>query len=230
VGGVDEIAPGIWYWTARHPEWHPQGAFGAQVGSYALRLPGPARADTLLVDPLFAADGTPPAGLDDVVAAGHGLLIAITIGYHVRSTAHAWRRWGDAHAVTILGHERLARRLPAGAPLQAITPQDVLPHGLGAQAIGSPRRNEMPLYVPQHRALLVGDAIVVTPQGELRVWVQHELTDQRRRWYRERLAPSLRGLAALDVERVLVTHGPPVLSGGAAALAQAIEDEPWNRN
>jgi hypothetical protein len=97
-----------------------------------------------------------------------------------------------------------------------------------AQAIGNPRRNEMPIYVPQHRALLIGDAIVVTPERELRVWVQHELTDKRRRWYRERLAPSLHGLAALDVERVLVTHGAPVLHDGSAALAGAIAAEPWN--
>jgi hypothetical protein len=222
---MDEIAPDIWYWTQRHPEWHPQGAFGALVGSYALRV----GADTLLVDPLFDPAGEPPEGLDEVVGAGHALLIAITIGYHVRSTAEAWRRWGEAHDVTILAHERVATRLPAGAPLQAITPVDALPHGLSAHAIGNPRRQEMPIYVPQHRALLIGDAIVVTPEGDLRVWVQHELTEQRRRWYRERLAPSLGGLAALDVEHVLVTHGPPVLSDGSAALAAAIAAEPWNR-
>lgn len=221
---MDEIAPDIWYWTRRHPEWHPRGAFGAVVGSYALRV----GADTLLVDPLFDADETPPDGLDDVVAAGHALLIAITIGYHVRSTADAWRRWSHAHDVTILAHDRVAARLPADAPLRAIAPGDALPHGLSAHAIGSPRRNEMPIHVPQHRALLIGDAIVVVPEGGLRVWVQHELTDQRRRWYRERLAPSLRPLAALDVERVLVTHGPPVLSDGSSALAAAIAGEPWN--
>jgi glyoxylase-like metal-dependent hydrolase (beta-lactamase superfamily II) len=86
----------------------------------------------------------------------------------------------------------------------------------------------MPLYVPQHRALLVGDAIVTTPDGELRVWVQHELTAQRRRWYRDRLVPSLAPLAALDVERVLVTHGEPVLADGQAALVEALSAEPWN--
>jgi hypothetical protein len=69
---------------------------------------------------------------------------------------------------------------------------------------------------------------VVTPEGDLRVWVQHELTDKRRRWYRQRLAPSLAGLASLDVERVLVTHGAPVLRDGSAALARALAAEPWN--
>jgi hypothetical protein len=217
-----EIVPDVWRWTARHPEWHPQGDFGALVGSYALRV----GADTLLVDPLF--DGEPPEGLDAIVEAGHALLIAITIGYHVRSTADAWRRWGQNHAVTILAHERVGRRLPNDAPLQPITPEDALPHGISAHAIGSPRRQEMPLYVPQHRTLLIGDALVVTPEGELRVWVQHELTEQRHRWYRDRLVPSLEPLAALDVERVLVTHGEPVLADGQAALAAALAADPWN--
>ena len=45
--GVQQIAHGIWSWTARHPEWHP-GVFGARVVSFA--LPGNGR--TVLIDPL----------------------------------------------------------------------------------------------------------------------------------------------------------------------------------
>ena len=30
---MDQIADGIWSWTARHPEWHP-GVFGARVVSF----------------------------------------------------------------------------------------------------------------------------------------------------------------------------------------------------
>lgn len=30
-----ELVPGLWRWTRRHPEWDP-GAFGAEVGSYAV--------------------------------------------------------------------------------------------------------------------------------------------------------------------------------------------------
>ena len=35
--GVREIAPGLWRWAARHPDWHP-GVFGSEVASYALRV------------------------------------------------------------------------------------------------------------------------------------------------------------------------------------------------
>ena len=44
---MQEIAPGIHRWTARHPEWHP-GDWGAEVASFAVREPG----RTLLIDPL----------------------------------------------------------------------------------------------------------------------------------------------------------------------------------
>ena len=37
------------------------------------------------------------------------------------------------------------------------------------------------------------------------------------------LAKALRPLLELEIERVLVSHGEPVLSGGRAALAQALD-------
>ena len=49
----------------------------------------------------------------------------------------------------------------------------------------------------------------------------------REAWYRERFLPTLEPLLELDVERVLVTHGAPVLSGGRAALRAALQAPPW---
>jgi glyoxylase-like metal-dependent hydrolase (beta-lactamase superfamily II) len=95
-----------------------------------------------------------------------------------------------------------------------------------AYAIGRPRRFEMPLHLPSHRALAFGDAVVETG-GELRIWAQGRVDEKRHRFYRERFNPTLEPLLELDVERVLVTHGAPVLSGGAAELRRALEREPW---
>ena len=93
-------------------------------------------------------------------------------------------------------------------------------------AIGKPRRGEQPLWLPSHRALVFGDA-VVEYGGKLRVWVQDRVDDKVRRFYRERFNPTLAPLLELDVERVLVTHGEPVLEGGGEALRQALDSEPW---
>ena len=76
---MNEVAPGIWRWTARHPEWHP-GEWGAEVGCYALAGGG----RTVLIDPLApAGDGGFWERLDGVVAGP--LICLITIGYHLRS-------------------------------------------------------------------------------------------------------------------------------------------------
>ncbi len=63
--------------------------------------------------------------------------------------------------------------------------------------------------------------------GTLRVWEVAD-TDRRRAWYRERFVPSLEPLLALEIENVLVTHGPPVVGGGREALAEALAGDPWH--
>jgi hypothetical protein len=69
---------------------------------------------------------------------------------------------------------------------------------------------------------------VTTPNGDLRVWLQDPVDDKRLRWYRERFAPTLDPLLELPAERILVTHGEPVLEDGAAVLREAVAAEPWH--
>jgi hypothetical protein len=71
---------------------------------------------------------------------------------------------------------------------------------------------------------------VATPEGDLRVWAQTDLDERRVRWFHERFNPTLEPLVELEPERVLVTHGEPVLSGGAAALRGALACDPWYRH
>jgi glyoxylase-like metal-dependent hydrolase (beta-lactamase superfamily II) len=111
-------------------------------------------------------------------------------------------------------------------PFRVVTPDDRLPLGLSVHRIGNPRRYEQPVLLPERRALAFGDA-VVGADGGLRVWVQQELDARTQRWYHERLVPSLEPLLELDFDRVLVTHGDPVLSDGRAALAAALAAPPW---
>jgi hypothetical protein len=71
--------------------------------------------------------------------------------------------------------------------------------------------------------------VVETGGGELRVWEDPVDSERRRRWWRERYLPSLERLAGLEPEHVLVTHGQPILSQGAAALRHALKRDPWQR-
>jgi len=212
-----EITPGIWRWTARHPEWHP-GEFGAEVASFALATDD----DLLLIDPLVPDedDREPVLDLLDGLAKGRKTNSLITIGYHVRSAEQLAERYGGR----IYGPQTCAKRL---SNQELLSDDGTLPAGATTYPIGKPRRSERPIWLPSHNALAFGDALVANPEGELRVWTHDRLDDKLRRFYRERFNPTLEPLLELPVEHVLVTHGEPVIGGGARALKQAVEAEPW---
>jgi hypothetical protein len=220
---AERLADGLLRWTARHPEWHP-GDFGAEVGSYA----AVAGDDLLLVDPLLPDDGD--ALLEELDAlVQKRIAILITIGYHVRSSAALWERWRRDVSVAILGPPQARRRLEGGAAqaFSELRPSDDGPAGVRAFAIGRPRRGERPLWLPSHHALAFGDAIVTTPGGELRIWIQEPVDEDREAFYRDRFAPTLSELLELPVQRVLVTHGQPVVENAADALRRAANSPPW---
>jgi glyoxylase-like metal-dependent hydrolase (beta-lactamase superfamily II) len=214
------IAPGLWRWSARHPEWHP-GEFGAEVGSFALEAGG----DLLLIDPLLpAGEDAQVLELLDGLAGDRDVHVLITIGYHVRSAEQLCERYG----ARVYGPANCASRLRNSALLTELEPGEPGPAGVIAFPIGHPRRTERPLWLPSHAALAFGDSVVTTPEGELRVWIWNPLDDKRMRWYRDHFAPTLEPLLELPAERILVTHGEPVLKGGAKALRAAVAAEPWD--
>jgi hypothetical protein len=214
---MKQLAKGLYRWTARHPDWHPSDAFGAEVAGFALV----AGDELLLVDPLLP-DGQ-DALLDDLAGAATTTSILITIGYHVRSAAALSARYG----ATVHGPAQAGKRLGDGTPFALLEPGTPGPGGAVAHAIGKPRRGETPLWLPSHKAIAFGDALVATPAGELRMWCQEPLDDRRRAFYRDRFAPTLEPLAEREPRRILPTHGPPILAGGAAALRAAATAEPW---
>jgi hypothetical protein len=223
VPDLTEIAAGIHRWSTAHPEWRPANDWGRDVASFVIETD----AVLSLVDPLL-----PPAGsaerhrvleeLDVLVERARQVEILITIPYHARSTVEMLERYGGT--VEVWGHPAVKRRLRASVRLKTIEPGRRAGAVAHAQRIGSPVRQEAPLYFSEHRALAFGDAVIGV-EGTLRVW--QAVNRKQERWYRERFIPSLRPLLDLDVERVLVTHGPPILAGGREKLTDALEAGPW---
>ncbi|MBD0282902.1 MAG: hypothetical protein ICV69_12025 [Thermoleophilaceae bacterium] len=216
----EQLAAGLWRWTARHPEWHP-GEFGREVASFAVEAD-----DTLLlIDPLLPPE--PHAVLDLVDdRAGDRVAILVSIPYHVRSAEELWRRYRDCADCAIWGHAACAKRLRDRTGFREIELGVPLPTGVSAHAIGRPRRHETPLFIPAQRALVFGDAVAEV-DGQLRVWATGKVDGRRARWYRERFNPTLEPLLELHFERVLVTHGQPVLCDGRAKLRAALDAAPW---
>jgi hypothetical protein len=215
-----KLAKGLWRWTERHPEWHP-GEFGAEVACFAVD----AGEDTLLIDPLLPADPEPVHALIESML-GDRLTIFVTIPYHVRSAEPLWQRYRGQAETTIRGHRACAKRLDAATGSEAMTPDSTLPAGVTAHRIGNPRRYETPLHLPTHRALVFGDA-VAEHGGKLRVWSGRKVDDEVKGFYRERFNPTLEPLLELDFDRVLVTHGEPVMKDGRRELAGALRRQPW---
>jgi glyoxylase-like metal-dependent hydrolase (beta-lactamase superfamily II) len=99
----------------------------------------------------------------------------------------------------------------------AFRPEDRLPGGI--EAFRTARRTEIVLWIPRHRAVVPGDVLLGDGEGGLRMCPESWLPSGT--GHRE-LAASLRPLLDLPVERVLVSHGEPVLAGGRDALAAAL--------
>jgi glyoxylase-like metal-dependent hydrolase (beta-lactamase superfamily II) len=115
------------------------------------------------------------------------------------------------HAVTG-ARAAIARR--AGVVHDAYRSGSMRPGGI--VALPTARRSEVVFWLPVHRALVTGDVILGADGGGLRLcpesWLPAGVDHAR-------LRDSLRPLLELPVDRVLVSHGEPVLSDGRAALA-----------
>jgi hypothetical protein len=218
---MEEIAKGLWRWTARHPEWHP-GAFGTEVASFAA---DGGDGTLLLIDPLLPPDPSSVlAVLDDQVE--KRVAILITIPYHVRSSEELSKRYRKDAETTIHGHPACTKRLGDTTAFRAIEAGTPLPGGVTAHSIGKPRRFETPLHIPSHDALVFGDAVAET-DGRLVMWSADKVDTRVERFYRDRFSPTLEPLLELPFDAVLVTHGRPQMNNGKTALKRALEARPW---
>lgn len=222
---MDQLSRGIFRWTAPHPEWRTRIDWGHEVASFAL-----VAADGLvLIDPQLPPQDSPALAallseLDRLAGAAGRLEIMITVPYHARSTEPLYERYRAKLASRIWAHAATAKRFVHETPFTRIEPGVPVGDLAQAFAIGNPRRHETPLYFAGHKALAFGDTIIGI-EDTLRVWQEGPASPV---WYRDKLLPTLRPLLDLDVEHVLVTHGPAVVAGGRQKLQAALAAPPWD--
>lgn len=213
---VAELRPGLWRWTAPHPDWTPEqgGADGWERDVACLYLEAPDA--IVLVDPLVPADEAERARflrhLDaDVERVGLPLAIVLTVSWHERSAPELRERYGG----TIWAPQDSPGKLTVevdhpfreGEPLPA-----------GIDAYRTFRGDEVALWLPAQRALVFADAILGAGGGELRVCPDSWLTLDR-----DEFRAQLRRLLELPAELVLPAHGEPVLAAGRDALERALD-------
>jgi hypothetical protein len=196
-----ELAPGLWRWTAPHPDWSPNATpdgpedWDEEVGSVLFR----AHDTVALIDPLIPRrERESFLGHLDEIVAGRPVSVLTTIRWHRRD------------------REELATRYAAQSPRAwNAVPEGVVPHPLRGAG-------ETLYWLPTVATLVAGDRLLGDEQRGLRVcpesWLARVQID------RAGLARQLRRLVELPIERVLVSHGEPVLHDGRAALARAVAE------
>ena len=172
----------------------------------------------MLIDPLVPPEDTERfwAALDrDVERAGRPVHVLVTIYWHTRSTRKLVKRYGARVWAPSRGRAAVARR--AGKVTDPFHPGDELPGGV--QAFATARSSEVVYWLPEHATLVPGDTLLSDGAGGIRLcpasWLPQGVGQAR-------LRDSLQPLLALPIERVLLTHGTPVLAGAHATLAQAL--------
>ena len=202
----EEVLPGLWRFAVDHPDWEPGQDWEREVAWHLVATGDGAVA----IDPLLE-DGD-EAALDTLVEAVGGCAgVVRTVFWHERSTGPVAERYG-APLWALGGEPRAApfdREITSGAPVAG---------GLVGYAAG--RGDEAVVWCPEQRALIAGDVLLRDADGALRrcpdAWLNPRHGPQA-------VVAALRPLRALPVEHVLVSHGPPRLGDGAAALAAALD-------
>jgi glyoxylase-like metal-dependent hydrolase (beta-lactamase superfamily II) len=217
---VAELAPGLWRWTVRHPDWTPEqggpDGWEADVGCLYCEADGA----VLLVDPLVPVDEGERdrfwAALDrDLERANVEPDILLTCPWHARSSADVLARvdggrlWAPADGV-----DELPNGLAATDPFR---PGESLPGGV--VAIDATLEREVLFWLPSRGALVAGDTLLGDGAGGVRLCPDSWLGGRDPAVVRAEL---WRRVRELPVERVLVSHGEPVLEDGGAALERAL--------
>lgn len=196
---MEVVAPGLRRWTVRHESWEED------VGSVAVDTDD----GLVLIDPI-----DPPAA---VAKPAHVLL---TVFWHDRSVAAigAPRVWAPSRSKRPLENRGIA--------VTDVVVGDELPGGI--RAFPTARPSEVVYWLPDHRAVVVGDVL-------LGAGAKPRATDEPLRLCPERwlgtkpthadLRASLAPLLELPVERVLVSHGAPVLENGKRELGRLLGDD-----
>jgi hypothetical protein len=202
VSALRELRPGLYRWTADHPEAAVDPVPGSpadwdsEVGSVAY-----AAADALvLVDPLVPEDRDDLREELDALVAAHGKRVAIltTLQFHRRSRKELAARYNASTS-------RARKDLPQGVETIQI-------RGAG----------ETMIWIPEHSALIPGDRLLGADGRGLRLSPESWLRYLPSGMSQARLRTALRPLLDLPVKMVLVSHGEPVLRGGRAALREIL--------
>ncbi len=211
---ASELRPGVWHWTAPHPDWGKEESWWPEfVSSYAIELGD----DFVLFDPLAVPSEVRERATAVVLTAPYHERDARGLGLPVHSPpADTWQDWVekfgvDPDKVRGMESEDLAW-LRAGEGVGEFHGPGPWPFGIHAYA--GREDNDLVLWIPAVNAIVSGDSLSDFGDG---LGIQ---MGGRTHKTRDEIAAELRALLDLPVEFVLPAHGEPADRG---ALERALQ-------
>ena len=199
VVGMNEIAAGLWHWTARHDR------IASDVSSYYLAK------ERVLIDPTV-----PPDGLEWLEEHGPPEHLLMTNRHHDR---HAWRL-RDAFGATVHCVRNGLHEIKGRGPVEPFDFGDELPGGAVAHEVGTICPDEAALHIPAYNALACADGVVRFGDGL--TFVPDEYMDEPEQT-KQGLRTAYGRLLDLDFDILLLAHGDPIVAGGKEALRKFVE-------
>jgi glyoxylase-like metal-dependent hydrolase (beta-lactamase superfamily II) len=199
---VREFLPNVFIWP-----WFSQRHGYDFNGTLALHAEG-----NLCIDPV-----EPDAPTLDWLAKEGVARILITNRNHTRAANRVRERTGARVAIHSADAPH-AREQGTEIDIELEVDQRMGPF----RVVGVPGKSpgEVALHDPARRLLVVGDAVIGNPPGQLSLLSESVMDDPRR------LRASVRKLLQLDFDAVLVGDGVPILEGGRERLRELVAGFP----
>ena len=194
---MEEILPGVWHWTARHPK------IGVDVSSHWVPEAG------AVIDPLMPEEGI------EAFADSPPDRVLLSNRHHLR---HA-ERFADEYACTIHCSEPGLHEFGADSvEVHGFRFGEEVAPGIEALEVGAICPDESALLIRGPGALLIADGIL-NHGGEMR-FVSDTLLGEDPEGVKRGLRQAYSSVLERDFDALLFAHGEPVLAEGKAALRE----------
>jgi hypothetical protein len=197
---MDEPLPGLWHWTAMHPN------IRKDVHSHYVPAAG------TVFDPLL-----PDEGLEFFEAHGPPERVVLSNRHHIRQA----ERFADAFGCTLLCNRAGLHEFEGGPRVEGFAPGDEIAPGVVAREVGEICPDDTALHLAVGPgALLFADAVIRIGGSGLE-FVPDELIGDDPEGVKAGLRAALARLVeAGDFDALLFAHGEPLPSGGREALRE----------
>jgi hypothetical protein len=198
---LEEIAAGVYHWTAVHPR------IRSEVSSYYAADSG------TLIDPMI-----PPEGPASLAAKGPPERIVLTNRHHYRQSDEIRADFG----CPVLCHENGLHEFAGGPHVDGFRFGDAIAAGITALEVGAICPEETALH------LALGPGMVSFADGLINHgglgFVSDSLLGDDPEGVKRGLRESFRRLLEWEFDALLFAHGEPIVAGGKEALRGFLED------